>query len=103
MKGSEKTAFICRTEKTKLEIFFKTPIMSFFFFFNLFVHYFWGFPGDSVGKNPANARDAGLIPGLGRFPGEGNGNPLQILAWEIPWTGEPGGLQSSVRQTAGHN
>ena len=37
-----------------------------------------GFPGGSVVKNlPANAGDAGLILGLGRFPGEGNGNPLQ--------------------------
>ena len=37
-----------------------------------------GFPGDSAVKNPtANARDTGLIPGLGRSPGEGNGNPLQ--------------------------
>ena len=38
----------------------------------------WGFPGDSVIKNPpANAGDARLIPGSGRSPGEGNGNPLQ--------------------------
>ena len=37
-----------------------------------------GFPGDSVVKNPpANARDMGLSPGLGRYPGERNGNPLQ--------------------------
>ena len=37
-----------------------------------------GFPGDSVAKNlPANAGDAGLIVGLRRYPGEGNGNPLQ--------------------------
>ena len=40
-----------------------------------------GFPGSSVVKNPAanarDARDAGLIPGSGRFPGEGNGNPLR--------------------------
>ena len=37
-----------------------------------------GFPGGSVVKNsPANARDTGSISGLGRFPGEGNGNPLQ--------------------------
>ena len=37
-----------------------------------------GFPGGSVIKNlPANARDMGLIPGLGRSPGEVNGNPLQ--------------------------
>ena len=37
-----------------------------------------GFPGDSVVKNsPANAGDVGSISGLGRSPGEGNGNPLQ--------------------------
>ena len=38
----------------------------------------WGFSGDSVVKNlPANMRDACSIPGSGRSPGEGNGNPLQ--------------------------
>ena len=37
-----------------------------------------GFPGGSVVKNPPdNAGDADLIPGSGRSPGEGNGNPLQ--------------------------
>ena len=37
-----------------------------------------GFPGGSMIKNPpANSGDAGLIPGWGRSPGEGNGNPLQ--------------------------
>ena len=40
-----------------------------------------GFPGDAViNKSPTNVgdtRDLGLIPGLGRSPGEGNGNPLQ--------------------------
>ena len=37
-----------------------------------------GFPGGSVVKNlPANTGDAGSIPGSGRSPGEGNGNPLQ--------------------------
>ena len=36
------------------------------------------FPGGTVVKNPpANAGDAGLIPGLRRSPGDGNGNPLQ--------------------------
>ena len=39
---------------------------------------FKGFPGGSVVKNPpANTGKAGLIPGLGRSTGEGNGNPLQ--------------------------
>ena len=37
-----------------------------------------GLPGGSVVKNPpTTAEDAGSIPGLGRSPGEGNGNPLQ--------------------------
>ena len=37
-----------------------------------------GFPSGSVVKNPpANAGDVGLIPGLRRSPGEGNGNPLK--------------------------
>ena len=37
-----------------------------------------GFPGGSVVKNPpASAGDMGSIPGSGKFPGEGNGNPLQ--------------------------
>ena len=37
-----------------------------------------GFPGGSDGKETAcNAGDSGSIPGLGRSPGEGNGNPLQ--------------------------
>ena len=37
----------------------------------------WGFPCGSAVKNlPANAGDAGSIPGVGRSPGEENGNPL---------------------------
>ena len=39
-----------------------------------------GFTGGSVVKNlPADARDRGFTPGLGRSPGEGNGNPLQYF------------------------
>ena len=45
-----------------------------------------------------NVRDPGSIPGSGRSPGVGNGNPLNgnssILAWKISWTKKPGGLQS---------
>ena len=55
------------------------------------------FPGGSVIKNPpANAGDAGLMPGLGRSSGEGKGNPFQYSCWEIPWT--KGGLQSTGSQ-----
>ena len=54
-----------------------------------------GVPAGSVVKNlPANAGDTGSIPGSGSSPGEGNGNPLQYSSWRIPWTEEPGGLQS---------
>ena len=57
----------------------------------------WRFPGGAVVKKlPANTGDAGdtgSIPGLGRSPGGGNGNPLQYSCLEIPWTEEPGGLQ----------
>ena len=57
-----------------------------------------------VVKNPpasaGEVRDTDLIPGSGRFPGEGNGNPL--LAWRIPWTEGLSELQSTVLQRVGH-
>ena len=44
-----------------------------------------GFPDGSVGKEfDCNAGNAGLIPGSGRSPGEGNGNPLQYSCLENP-------------------
>ena len=44
-----------------------------------------GFPHSSVGKESAcNTGDLGSIPGLGRSPGEGNGNPLQYSCLENP-------------------
>ena len=55
---------------------------------------------------PASAgdvRDASLIPALGRFPGVGNSNPLQYSCWKIPWTEEPGRLQSIGSQRVGHD
>ena len=49
---------------------------------------YMGFAGGSVVKNlPANAGDAGSIPGSGRSPGEGNGNPLQYFCLENPLGG----------------
>ena len=44
--------------------------------------------------NTGDVRDAGSIPGSGRSPGGGYGNPLQYSCLENPWTEEPGGLQS---------
>ena len=47
-----------------------------------------GFPGGSeVKASASNAGDPGSIPGLGRYPGEGNGNPLQYSCLENPMDG----------------
>ena len=56
----------------------------------------YGLPGGRIVKNtPANAGDAGSIPGSGRSPGVGNGNLLQYSWLQSPWREEPGGLQST--------
>ena len=60
--------------------------------------------GSSVVKNlPAITGDPDSVSGLGRSPGGGRGNPLQYSPWRIPWTEEPGGLQSMGSQTVGHD
>ena len=57
------------------------------------------FPGWLSSKESACRKgDSGSIPGLGRSPGGGNGAHSSILAWRIPWTEEPGGLQSMGSQ-----
>ena len=49
------------------------------------IYLLMGFLDGSLVKNPpANARDAGLIPGSGRSPGEGNGNPFQYSCLGTP-------------------
>ena len=56
---------------------------------------YMGFPGGSDGKASAyNVGDPGSIPGSGRPPGEGNGNPLQYSYLENATDREPGRLQS---------
>ena len=65
-----------------------------------------GFPGGSDGKESAcNVGDLGSVPGLGRSPGGGHGNPLQYfcLTKESPWTEESGRLQSMGSQRVVHN
>ena len=56
----------------------------------------------NLSASAGDIRDAGLVPGSGRFPGGGNGNPLQYSWTEYPWTG--GLLWNSMRsQRVGHN
>ena len=62
-----------------------------------------GSRGGSDGKESAsNAGDLDSVPELERSPGEGNGH-FSILAWRIPWTEEPGGLQSMGSQRVRHD
>ena len=60
----------------------------------------WWSEGD---ESAGNAGDSGSVPGLGRSPGGTNGNPLQILAWKIPWTEKPGRLQPMGLQRLRHS
>ena len=63
-----------------------------------------GFSDGSDGKESAcNVGDPGLIPGSGRSPGEGIGNPFQYSCLENPRTEEPGRLQSMGSQRVGHD
>ena len=56
-----------------------------------------------VRRLACNAGDPGSIPGWGRYPREGKGNPSSSLAWKIPWTEEPVRLQSMESQRVGHD
>ena len=70
-------------------------------FFSLIAHQ--DFPGGSDSKESAcNTGDLSSIPGSGRSSGERNGYPLSILAWRIPWTEKPDGLQSMGSQRVRH-
>ena len=59
-----------------------------------------------VKDTPVNAegiREAGSIPGSGRSPGGGHATHSSILAWRIPWTEEPGRLESTGSKRVGND
>ena len=62
----------------------------------------WWLSGKEFTCKAGDAGDMGLIPGAGRSPGGGNGNLLQYSCWKIPWTEDPGGLQSMGLQRIRH-
>ena len=80
----------CKPVKFKVTFTLKKKTEIYFSSFKLLV-----FGCGSAGKNPpAYARDVGLIPGLGGCPGERSATHCIVLAWEIPWSEEPGRRQS---------
>ena len=62
--------------------------------YNILNKYRFGFPGKDGKESACNAGDLGLIPGLGRSPGEGNGYPLQYSGLENSM--DRGGWQATV-------
>ena len=58
-------------------------------------------------RNPlataGDVKDVGSVPGSGRSPRGGHGNPLQYSCWRIPWKEKPGGLWSLGLQRVGHD
>ena len=63
----------------------------------------WWLGGKESTCNAEDTGDAGLIPGSGRSSGGGTATHSSILAWRIPWTEEPGRLQSIVSQRVRHD
>ena len=65
-----------------------------------------GFLGCANGKEPAcqcrGLKRCGFKLWVGKIPGGGHGYPLHILAWRVPWTEEPGGLQFIESQRVRH-
>ena len=58
-----------------------------------------GSEGKEYTSNAIDTGDTDSVPGLGRYPGEGNGNPLQYSYLGNPWMENPGGLQSMGSQS----
>ena len=63
----------------------------------------WWLSGKESASSAGDTGDAGPVPGLGRLPGGGNGNPFQDSSSKIPWTEEPGRLQFKGSQRVRHN
>ena len=69
------------------------------------IHSVVRFPGGSDGKESVCKPGKTQVPSLGRQDPleEGMATHSSILAWRIPWTEEPGGLQSMQLQRVGHD
>ena len=69
--------------------------LAFIYFFLILEQCQYGFPGGASGEeSTSNVGDLGSIAASGGSPEEGTATHSSILAWRIPWTEEPGWLQS---------
>ena len=57
----------------------------------------------NLSANAGDIRDVGSVPGVERSPGGGHATHSSILAWRIPWTEKPGGLQSMGEHRVRHD
>ena len=89
---------------TRMKIVYQTYIHIYIYIYAQIYKCVNGFLGGSVVKNPLdNAGDAGSIPGLGRSPGVGNGNPLQFLPREPHGQRSLTGYSPRGRKRVGHD
>ena len=73
--------------------------MYIYIILHIYIHRVFIYIGTKGKESACSAGYLGSIPGLGRYPGEGNGNPLCTLAWRISWSEEHGRLKSMGSQT----
>ena len=89
-------------------VLYSLVIDSLFMAIIIIIKYYWGFPGGTSGKEPScqcrSHRRHGFDPWVGNDPlEEGMATHSSILAWRIPRTEKPGGLQSIGSQRVGHD
>ena len=90
------------TRKTHSVVIWVFKILTFFHNLPVFIYFLEYYPGGLGGKESAcNARDPGSVPGLRRYPVEGNGYPLQYSCLETTWAEQLGGLQPIGWQRVG--
>ena len=94
--------FFCKNG-TILQIPFCNLLPPKQYFINIFSFKYTFFFGSDGKESACNAAELGSIPGSGRYPGGGHGNPLRYSCLENPMTEEPGGLQSMGSQRVGHD
>ena len=79
-------------------------MLKLFIYFGYWPHIYWGFPSGAMVENPPVMQETWVqLVGWEDPLEKGMTTHSSILAWRIPWTEEPGGLQSMGSQGVGHD